>query len=92
MRFIVTINSLMSLKQKSNKLSSNYYLHPDVVFLARDLLGKIIYTNINGQTTSGMIVETEAYKSINDQASHAYLNKHTKKNEMMYLKFCLRVD
>ena len=76
----------MSLKQKSNKLSPNYYLHPEVVFLAQDLLGKIIYTNIKGQTASGMIVETEAYKSVNDQASHAYLNKRTKKNETMYYK------
>ena len=76
----------MNLKLKKNKLPSSYYLHDDVVFLAQDLLGKIIYTNIKGQLTSGMIIETEAYKSVNDKASHAYLKKRTTKNESMYLQ------
>jgi len=74
----------MNIKPAYNKLPKNYYLNKDVVFLAKDLLGKILFTNFNNHLTSGMIVETEAYRSMNDKASHAYLNKKTKRNEMMY--------
>ena len=77
-------NSLMNLKLNKNKLPESYYLNPDVVSVAQDLLGKIIFTNIGGEITSGMIVETEAYKSVNDRASHAHLGKRTKRNEAMY--------
>ena len=75
----------MSTNQAYNKLSLSYYHNADVVFLAKDLLGKQIYTNFNNKLTSGIIVETEAYRSIDDKASHAYLNKRTKKNQTMYL-------
>ena len=74
----------MNINQKNNKLPLSYYPHNDVVFLAQDLLGKIIFTRIDNQITSGIIVETEAYKSTNDMASHAYMNKRTNRNEMMY--------
>ena len=74
----------MNTNQVYNKLPASYYLNEDVLFLAKDLIGKKLVTNFNNNLTSGMIVETEAYRSINDKASHAYLNKKTKKNEMMY--------
>jgi 3-methyladenine DNA glycosylase Mpg len=32
-----------------------------VLFLAKDLLGKVLYTQVDGQITAGIIVETEAY-------------------------------
>ena len=74
----------MNINPVYNKLPKSYYLNEDVVFLAKDLLGKTLFTNFNNNLTSGMIIETEAYRSINDKASHAYQNKKTKRNEMMY--------
>ena len=52
--------------------------------IARELLGKLIVTNIEGIKTSGRIVETEAYAGITDKASHAYAGKRTSRNEHMY--------
>lgn len=66
------------------KLPYSYYLNPDVLFLAKDLLGKVLYTQINGEITSGIIVETEAYFGKDDKASHAYGNRRTNRTEIMY--------
>lgn len=66
------------------RLSSDYYLQPDIVAIAQDLLGKILCTNINNKYCSGMIVETEAYAGISDKASHAYGNRRTHRTEIMY--------
>lgn len=66
------------------KLPKDYYLNPDVVAIAKDLLGKLLITNIDGVYTSGLIVETEAYAGIHDRASHSFGGKRTKRNEVMY--------
>jgi len=66
------------------KLSTAYYLNEDVVSLAKDLLGKVLFTNINGQVSAGIIVETEAYFGIKDKASHAYGGRRTNRTETMY--------
>lgn len=68
------------------KLTSHFYQNPNVVFLAKSLLGKVLCTRIKGQYTSGIITETEAYSGNNDKASHAYNGKRTKRNESMYLE------
>src|SRR6185437_5047411 len=34
--------------------------------------------------TGGMIIETEAYRAPEDRASHAFGNRRTKRNEVMY--------
>lgn len=68
------------------KLSQQYYLHPDVLFLAKDLLGKVLVTKINGIRTSGIISETEAYHGVHDKASHAYGGRRTPRTETMYAK------
>lgn len=65
-------------------LPKSFYLREDVVGIARELLGKVLVTNIDGQTTSGIIVETEAYAGVNDKASHAYGDRRTKRTEIMY--------
>jgi DNA-3-methyladenine glycosylase len=68
------------------KLPPEYYLNPDVVFLARNLLGKALMTNIDGQgVTGGIIVETEAYAGEIDRASHAFGGRRTPRTETMYL-------
>ena len=66
------------------KIPLSFYNRKDVVTIARQLLGKIIVTNINKQITSGRIVETEAYIGITDKASHSYGGRRTPRNEHMY--------
>ncbi|MGB4775400.1 MAG: DNA-3-methyladenine glycosylase [Daejeonella sp.] len=67
-----------------NKLPLSFYRHDDVVLIARQLLGKYIFAKINGELSGGIIIETEAYKGPEDRGSHAYNNRRTPKNEMMY--------
>ncbi|EJL75817.1 DNA-3-methyladenine glycosylase [Chryseobacterium populi] len=66
------------------KLKSSYYLHQDVIFLAKDLLGKVLYTKIDDDITAGIIVETEAYFGVQDKASHAYGGRRTSRTEILY--------
>jgi DNA-3-methyladenine glycosylase len=66
------------------KLTIDFYEREDVVKIARELLGKIVVTNIDGIITSGRIVETEAYIAHTDRASHSYAGRRTLKNEHMY--------
>ena len=54
------------------KLPKDFYRSADVVQVSKDLLGKLLYTNINNQLTAGIIVETEAYCGRNDRACHAH--------------------
>jgi DNA-3-methyladenine glycosylase len=66
------------------KLKRAFYLHEDVVGIARALLGRELHTKINGQHTAGVITETEAYAGITDRASHAYGDRRTPRTEIMY--------
>lgn len=70
----------------SSKIPLSYYQSDDVVFLARDLLGKLLFTSIGGQLTGGMITETEAYAGVTDRASHAYGGRRTKRTSIMYAR------
>ena len=65
-------------------LPISYYQHPDVVHLAKDVLGKKLCTNIHGNFTSGIITETEAYCGRNDKACHANNNRRTSRTEVMF--------
>ena len=66
------------------KLHLSYYRNEDVLYLAKDLLGKILYTRIGAEITAGIIVETEAYYGVADKASHAYGGKRTRRTHTMY--------
>jgi len=66
------------------KLPQSYYLGIDVVAISKDLLGKYLFTCINGELTGGFIVETEAYNGPVDRASHAYGNRRTNRTEVMF--------
>ncbi len=66
------------------KLPYSFYQQEDVVSLAIQLLGKQLFTRIDGKVTSGIIVETEAYNGITDKASHAYGNRFTPRTATMY--------
>ena len=65
------------------KLPRSFYLREDVVEIAKDLLGKILVTNMEGVLTAGKIVETEAYCGRGDKACHAN-GKRTPRTEIMY--------
>jgi DNA-3-methyladenine glycosylase len=62
----------------------NFYRQNDVVEISRNLLGKVLFTSIDNQVTAGKIVETEAYCGLSDRASHAYHNKKTRRNSVMF--------
>lgn len=66
------------------KLEAAFYQRSDVVLIARDLLGKLLVTQWEGQCTIGRIVETEAYRGVTDKASHAYGGRRTARTEIMY--------
>jgi DNA-3-methyladenine glycosylase len=57
-----------------------------VVFLARDLLGKLIQVAHSDGIVSAYITETEAYAGVVDKASHAYNGRRTSRTEVMYQK------
>ena len=65
------------------KLEESFYQRADVTKIAKELLGKTLYTRINRKITSGIIVETEAYSHV-EKGCHAYLNRMTKRNEVMF--------
>lgn len=66
------------------KLPRDFYERTDVIRIAKDLIGKVLVTNIAGERTSGRIVETEAYEGVVDKASHAYGGRRTDRTEVMY--------
>lgn len=67
-------------------LPQSFYEKEDVVSIAKDLLGKIIKTEINGNITTGIIVETEAYRGPDDRGCHAYNHRMTPRTKTMYKK------
>jgi len=66
------------------KLDQSFYTRSSVAQIAKDLLGKVIFTRFGGILTGGIITETEAYKGATDKASHAYNNRKTERTEIMY--------
>lgn len=72
------------LKVLCYKIEHSFYLRENVVDLAKDLLGKYLFTNIDGFICGGMITETEAYEGVTDKASHAYGGRRSKRTEVMY--------
>lgn len=66
------------------KLPHAFYLGNDVVSISKALLGKYLFTSIDGLVSGGFIVETEAYNGVIDKASHAYGNRLTKRTQVMF--------
>jgi DNA-3-methyladenine glycosylase len=64
-------------------LDKSFYTRNNVTLIARQLLGKVLCTKIDGVLTSGIIVETEAY-SQTERACHAYGGKRTARTEIFY--------
>jgi len=62
----------------------SFYRREDVVIIAKELLGKMLFSQFDGVLTVGIIVETEAYAGVTDRASHAFGNRRTARTEVMY--------
>ena len=60
------------------------YFKSDALFLAKDLLGKVLVREIDGKIIKSKIVETEAYIGKTDKACHAYNGKRTTRTEVLY--------
>jgi DNA-3-methyladenine glycosylase len=56
----------------------------DTVGVARALLGCVLETRIQGKTTSGRIVEVEAYVGPHDPAAHGYGNRRSARNASIF--------
>jgi len=67
------------------KLPESFYQRKNVVKIASDLLGKVLFTCVDGQITSGKIVETEAY-SWTERGCHAFGGRKTNRNAVMFEK------
>ena len=65
-------------------LPYSFYSRPAVVLIARELLGKVLVSRMNGIMTSAVIYETEAYNGVIDKASHAFGGRRTPRTEIMF--------
>ncbi|MEM9411897.1 MAG: DNA-3-methyladenine glycosylase [Planctomycetota bacterium] len=63
-------------------LDHDFFAH-EPMWVAKNLLGKILVSTIGGKKTSGIIVETEAYLSSGDPACHGARGR-TKSNASMF--------
>ena len=66
------------------KLPLSFYEREDVVLIARELLGKYLFTCIDGIISGGYIVEAEAYNGIIDRAAHSYGGRLTPRTKTMF--------
>lgn len=67
------------------KLNEDFYQRRNVIKIARELLGKALFTKIDGVVSAGMIVETEAY-SWKERGCHAFGCRKTARNAVMFQK------
>lgn len=68
----------------NKKLSLEFYRRDDTLKIASELLGKDLFTRIDEKICGGKIIETEAYCGPEDRGSHAFNDRRSPKNEMMY--------
>ena len=65
-------------------LSQSFFRRPAEV-VARDLLGRYLVRELDGERLALRLVETEAYLGAPDRASHAWSGRRTARNESLYL-------
>jgi len=73
----------VSSTRRAATLPVSFFTRPaDVV--ARELLGALVVSTLDGSRTEGRIVETEAYLGGDDPASHGYRNRRHARNEALF--------
>ena len=65
-------------------LPTSFYRRPAET-VARDLLGRYLVRELDGERLVLRLVETEAYLGASDRASHAWDGRRTVRNESLYL-------
>lgn len=65
-------------------LPRSFYTRSHIHTIGKELLGKILISQINGETSKGRITELEVYKAPEDKASHAHNNLKTQRTETMF--------
>jgi len=61
------------------------FFRRDADALARDLIGRVLVRELDGERLVLRIVETEAYLGAGDRASHAFAGRRTERVRAMYL-------
>ena len=67
------------------KLPAEFFQRPDPLQIARDLLGKHLYTNLDGIITAGRVVETEAYRHEGDHSLTLHLQRKRQQAQGLYV-------
>lgn len=62
------------------------FFERDTLIVAKELIGKYLIREINGEKITVMITETEAYIGKIDKACHAYSGKITDRTKVLYSK------
>ncbi|RYY10305.1 MAG: DNA-3-methyladenine glycosylase [Cytophagaceae bacterium] len=70
--------------QPANALPLTFFQHSDVLAIARELLGKHVFTRIDGELTGGRIVETEAYRHEGDPSITLHLQRKARQARGLY--------
>lgn len=78
------MNTVIENEVRMAKLERSFYLQESSITVAEQLLGKVLYTEFDGERTAGIITETEAYMGEMDKASHAFGGRRTARVEPMY--------
>ena len=73
----------MSQLQRAATLPVAFFRRPAET-VAADLLGMEVVSSVEAETTSGRIVETEAYLGYYDPASHGYLHRRNARNHALF--------
>ncbi|HLR52544.1 MAG TPA: DNA-3-methyladenine glycosylase [Candidatus Avamphibacillus sp.] len=72
------------MDKEALKVLPRLFYHQPTLTLAEALLGHILVKATGEGSSSGIIVETEAYLGASDQAAHSFQNRHTKRTEIMF--------
>ena len=68
----------------SLKIDPAFFQRPNVLTIARELLGKRLCTKIDGQLTAGRIIETEAYRHEGDNSMTLHLQRKRRQAQALY--------
>lgn len=66
------------------KIPATFFQRPNVLTIARELLGKHLCTRIDGQLTSGRIIETEAYRHEGDHSMTLHLQRKRRQAQALF--------
>jgi len=73
----------VSSTRRAATLPVSFFARPAAI-VARELLGALVVSTVDGRRTAGRIVETEAYLGYDDPASHGYRHRRHARNEALF--------